>query len=202
MRGASTRLVLRDAGRPRRRAHLDVARYLTAPTARERLLVLEGDGPVLDVGCGPGRMVQAALLAGRPALGIDLSETSIALARARRLPVARLSVFEPVPDEGEWGTVLLMDGNIGIGGDPARLLVRCAEIVRPGGHVVIETHRRARRDRRFAAELVGDDLIASLPFPWAEVGATGLRRHASGAGLVPVTRRRLGRRRVEIYRRG
>ncbi len=49
------------------------------------------------------------------------------------------SVFDPLPKEGEWGTVLLMDGNIGIGGDPAALLRRTAELAAPGGLLVVET---------------------------------------------------------------
>ena len=117
LRAASARLTMHDVLRPRRRSRLDVSRYLAAPSPSERRLLGVGDGPVLDVGCGPGRMVQAALLSGRPALGIDLSATSIAIALARRLPAVHGSVFDRVPDEGSWGTVLLMDGNIGIGGD-------------------------------------------------------------------------------------
>ena len=39
-------------------------------------------------------------------------------------PALVRSVFETLPGEGRWDTVLLMDGNIGIGGDPAALLGR------------------------------------------------------------------------------
>ena len=35
-------------------------------------------------------------------------------------------MFEPLPGEGRWGTVLLLDGNVGIGGDPVALLERAA----------------------------------------------------------------------------
>ena len=34
-----------------------------------------------------------------------------------------------MPGEGAWDTVLLADGNIGIGGDPAALLRRCAQML-------------------------------------------------------------------------
>ena len=40
--------------------------------------------------------------------------------------------------EGRWDTVLLADGNIGIGGDPLALLRRAAELLHPGGRVVVD----------------------------------------------------------------
>jgi len=42
---------------------------------------------------------------------------------------------------GRWAHVLLADGNVGIGGDVVALLRRCAELVRPGGTVVVEVER-------------------------------------------------------------
>ena len=48
-------------------------------------------------------------------------------------PALRRSVFDPLPGEGRWGTALLLDGNIGIGGDPRALLAPdWRELRRPG----------------------------------------------------------------------
>ncbi|MDP9442781.1 MAG: hypothetical protein M3P34_11540, partial [Actinomycetota bacterium] len=48
------------------------------------------------------------------------------------------SVFGALPGEGRWATALLIDGNIGIGGDPVALLRRVAELLRPAGVVLVE----------------------------------------------------------------
>jgi len=163
---------------------LDVARYAGPADAVDVEVLRRARGPVLDVGCGPGRMVHAALRAGLPALGIDVSVAAVAVARDRGLPVLHRSVFGHVPVARGWGTVLLLDGNVGIGGDPSGLLFRCAQLVAPWGAVVVETHPAASRDRAFEAVVTDDAGRRSLPFAWAEVGADALAPHASAAGLA------------------
>ena len=74
-----------------------------------------------------------------PALGVDLSAVAQRLCRRRRTPMVRRDVFGPLPGEGTWGHVLLADGNIGIGGDPLRLLHRATRLLRPGGTLLVET---------------------------------------------------------------
>jgi Methyltransferase domain len=95
-------------------------------------------GSVLDVGCGPGRLTAALNTRGNRALGIDTSAAAVRLARRRGANAVRRDVFDPVPGNGRWRHVLLADGNIGIGGDPLRLLRRCRELLEPGGHLHAE----------------------------------------------------------------
>ena len=52
-------------------------RFLAAADATDHAVLARSRGPVLDLGCGPGRMVRAALLAGRPALGVDVSPAAV-----------------------------------------------------------------------------------------------------------------------------
>jgi SAM-dependent methyltransferase len=180
LHGVTGGLARTDAGAWR----IDVERFLAPADTADRAAIANIDGPVLDVGCGPGRMVRAALDQGHLTLGIDVSAAAVSIARDQGLPVMRASVFEPVPAEGRWGTVLLFDGNIGIGGDPRALLERCAQLLRPGGRILIETHADPDRDVTICGVIVDDFQRESLPFPWTEVGSRSLRADALAAGLA------------------
>jgi SAM-dependent methyltransferase len=181
---------------------VEVARYLDDADRVDRLLLRRTSGSVLDVGSGPGRMVAEARRRGRVALGIDVSPAAVAVARAAGRPVEHCSVFDDVPGEGGWGTTLLLDGNIGIGGDPEVLLARCAELTAPGGIVVVESDLDPERDHRFAAVLVAADGSGSAAFPWAVVGSRVVESVARTVGLAPHGRLRRGGRHFVLLRRG
>lgn len=95
-------------------------------------------GRTLDLGCGPGRLVAQLVSRGIPALGIDRSLQAVELARHSGAPALHADIFDPIPDTGRWDTVLLADGNIGLGGDPLRLLARAAELLAQGGRCIVE----------------------------------------------------------------
>jgi SAM-dependent methyltransferase len=92
-------------------------------------------GATLDVGCGPGRLSAALARSGRLALGIDISAAAVRMARRRGATALRRDVFDQLPGTGRWRHVLLADGNIGIGGDPIRLLQRCRRLLDTGGRI-------------------------------------------------------------------
>ncbi|MEV7521967.1 methyltransferase domain-containing protein [Streptomyces sp. NPDC091371] len=160
---------------------LEVERWCAAPDAADLSVLGRCRGAVLDIGCGPGRLVAALAARGHRALGIDVSPEAVAhTGRLGGLALCR-SVFEPLPGEGRWDTTLLMDGNIGIGGDPAALLRRLDELTGPGAAVIAEC---LAVDVDDTCEVRLDDGRGRLgaPFPWARVGARALRRHAGAAG--------------------
>jgi len=178
-------LRLTDASRPHEPVTLDVGRWSAAADRVDRSLLDGADGPVIDIGCGPGRMLVAARALGIPALGVDVSPEAVAIARGAGGTAVQGSVFDPVPDEGHWDTALVIDGNIGIGGDPVALLRRCRGIVRVGGRVVVETATDPTADRSYTALVIDADGNESAGFPWAEVGLDALQDHAAAAGLAP-----------------
>lgn len=165
---------------------LDVERWCAGADAADLSALRRCEGTVLDVGCGPGRLVAALAARGHRALGIDVSEAAVA--RTVRLGgyALRRSVFDPLPGEGRWGTVLLADGNIGIGGDPDRLLRRAAELLAPGGLLIAETvsqdldeRVRVRLDDGRGPDGGGADGL----FPWARLGSSALLGYARPHGL-------------------
>lgn len=182
--GSGTALALRKVDDPTGSVEMDVADW-RAPASPVDLMVLAGlHGPLLDIGCGPGRMVRAAEERAFAALGIDVSEHAAALARAGGTAVLRRSVFERLPLEGLWGAALLMDGNIGIGGNPGALIARCAELIAKDGRIVVEVDPDPDLLDCAVYTAVGHGGRESAPFPWARVGSAALVRLAGRSGLI------------------
>lgn len=184
--GAEGRLELREAG-PRGSAALldmDFGKWSADADEVDRSLLMHTRGPVLDIGCGPGRMVRAAGELGLVALGLDVSPDVVALARRDGLAVALGSVFDRVPAEGLWRTALLIDGNVGIGGDVAALLTRCRKVLASAGTLIVELHADDERDHSYNATVVDAEGSQSGAFPWAEVGLTRLRELAPASGFA------------------
>jgi SAM-dependent methyltransferase len=144
-------------------------------------------GPTLDIGSGPGRLTVALGERGVPALGIDVTPYAVELSRMAGGLALRRDVFDRVPGTGRWQTVLLADGNIGIGGDPGILLLRVAELMRPGGQALVEvtgpgTVTRADWVRlRSAAGSEGW-------FRWAQVALDDMAALAARGGLTMADR--------------
>jgi SAM-dependent methyltransferase len=180
---------------------LDVERWCAPPDAADTSVLSRCTGPVLDVGCGPGRLVAALAARGVPALGADLSPAAVARTRRHGGAAVRRSVFDRLPDEGRWGTVLLMDGNIGIGGDPFALLTRLGELVAPGGGLLAEAAPHDV-DERLTVRVEDGRGRHGRPFPWARVGTTALLYAADATGWVLTGRWTAhGRPFLELHRR-
>lgn len=160
---------------------LEVERWCGDADPADMTVLDRCEGEVIDIGCGPGRLVAALAALGRPALGVDVSPAAVARTRRAGGTALCRSVFNPLPGEGRWGTALLVDGNIGIGGDPRALLARVAAITAPRGLLLVEA-AAADVDERVRVRV--DDGRGRLgpAFSWARVGTTALLRHADAAG--------------------
>jgi SAM-dependent methyltransferase len=157
------------------------------------------EGTVLDVGCGPGRLVAELAARGCTVLGIDVSETAVESTVRLGGQALRRSVFEPLPGEGRWDTVLLMDGNVGIGGDPRTLLDRVTGLLAPGGLLIAET-APADVDERAEVQVVDITLAPGGAFPWARLGTPALLRYADRARWSAVRQWTAGGRRFVALR--
>lgn len=162
--------------------HLPTADW-GAPARPEELdLLRDMRGPVLDLGCGPGRLVAALAEMGTPALGVDASPVAVESARQLGAPVLQRSVFETLPGEGRWRSVLLFDGNVGIGGDPVGLLRRLHDLLATGGRALVEVDPPGSPTLSADARIERADEITDW-FPWACLGADELDAVASDARL-------------------
>lgn len=159
---------------------LDVARWSGPVDAADETLLTRARGSVLDVGCGPGRLTAALHARGAEVLGLELVPELPVLARAAGAPLLLGDVFAPVPRTGLWDSVLLADGNVGIGGDAAVLLRRAAELVRPSGRVLVELSPGDPPAGPVRLEGLG---TASAWFHWALLGRATLPAAACAAGL-------------------
>ncbi|WP_338752019.1 class I SAM-dependent methyltransferase [Janibacter alittae] len=178
-----------------------VSRWAEDADASDEALLSQCVGPTLDVGCGPGRMTQALALRGACVLGLDLMREAVAQTRARGASAIQRDVFLGVPGEGRWGSVLLADGNIGIGGDPVRLLCRVADLLAVGGRVVLDLAPPGHGlDRRVLRLEVGDRL--SEPFAWGVLAPEALPHVAAVAGLEVMEVRCEGSRWIALLQRG
>jgi SAM-dependent methyltransferase len=150
-------------------------------------------GPTIDLGCGPGRLVAHLVKRGVPALGVDLSATAVKLARSSGAPALRRDVFEPLPGAGRWHTVLLADGNVGLGGDPSRVLGRAAELLCRGGQCVAEFDTTTTGVDVGWVRLESSHTVGPW-FRWASVGIDSVPALAAEVGLGVSGVHRIGKR--------
>lgn len=157
-------------------------------------------GPTLDVGCGPGRMTEGLAARGQIVLGIDVVGQAVDQVRQRGAAAIQRDVFAELPGEGRWSTVLLADGNVGIGGDPVALLTRVGQIVGLDGRVVVEVAEPGVPTRTLWARLDGGR-VSSRPFRWAVVGSDAIAELAGRSGLALDSLVDVGERWCAVLRR-
>jgi SAM-dependent methyltransferase len=188
------------------RRPLDVTEWIGSRPGDDALLA-RCAGPTLDVGSGPGRLTVELAARGIPALGIDVTPYAVQMTWAAGGLALVRDVFARIPGTGRWATVLLADGNIGIGGEPTALLRRIAELLAPGGRVLVEVEPPGHPNRveRLRLRKVPGEVPEELPgevragggpsvesdlsgqvgpwFPWAYVNPVGITDRARTAGL-------------------
>jgi hypothetical protein len=105
------------------------------------------------------------------------------LARRSGAPALLRDVFGPLPGAGRWRTVVLADGNIGLGGDPIRILRRAKDLLCHDGCCLAEFDSAPGGIRHQWVRLESSRTIGPW-FRWATVGFDNAARVAGEAGLA------------------
>jgi SAM-dependent methyltransferase len=163
---------------------LPVGDWQSRATADEVEVLARVRPAVIDIGCGPGRVAHELSARGLPALGIDASPAAVMRARHVGVSAIERSVFDRLPAEGRWGTAILFDGNIGIGGDPVALLRRVVEVIAPAGLVLAELGAPGTETGSLEVRLRVQGQPPGPWFCWARVAADSVEPLARRAGLA------------------
>lgn len=102
--------------------------------------LLTSAGPLLDLGCGPGRDLAAFRTAGIPCLGVDLSGGMLALAAQRGLPVVRGDLRRPPVRPRSAGTVYSCAALLHVPREQVGATLRAWHaLLHPGGRLHLST---------------------------------------------------------------
>jgi SAM-dependent methyltransferase len=163
-----------------------VAAPLLAAFDRRRLALLRRAVPpparLLDAGAGRGRFVLAAARAGYAASGIEPSARGADAAAARGAAVRRVAIERAGVEPGSLDVVTLWHVLEHVE-DPAAVVARLAEWLRPGGALLVG----APNVRSLQARLGGDRWYHwDVPRHRTHFSPDGLRRLLAAHGLEPV----------------
>jgi SAM-dependent methyltransferase len=120
-------------------------RKVISPLLLEVIDALPKDSLVLDVGCGPGRVLSYLGFRGVRCIGLDRSAASIAIIVGRHglhgavADNLRLPVLDAVTD------LVITDGVMHHTGDPPRAFAEDCRIVKPGGRLYVAVYRPGGR---------------------------------------------------------
>ncbi len=117
---------------------------------------------ILDIGCGGGILSEPLARLGASVVGADPSETNIEVARlhAGKSGAAidyRATTAETLADAGEKFDIVLAMEVIEHVADVELFISRCAEMVKPGGFMIVATLNRTLKS--FALAIVGAEYV-------------------------------------------
>ena len=120
----------------------------------------------VDIGCGGGILTEALAAKGAHALGIDLAEAALDVARQHAAKSGLKIDYRACPAEtlateqaGTFDLACCMEMLEHVP-DPSSVVCACAQLVKPGGDVVFSTINR--NPKSFALAIVGAEYVMSL----------------------------------------
>jgi 2-polyprenyl-6-hydroxyphenyl methylase/3-demethylubiquinone-9 3-methyltransferase len=122
--------------------------------------------PIIDIGCGGGILSESLAKAGAQVTGIDLSEEAIEAARAHA-NLQGLAINYQIASseefaknfEGQYDVVTCMELLEHVP-DPELLIISCARLLRPNGHLFLSTLNRNIKSYLFA--IIGAEYLLKL----------------------------------------
>lgn len=147
---------------------------------------------VVDLGCGGGLLAAPLAVAGARVVGVDLARQALAAGKRREvatyLPVAGDLLHTPIA-AGAADLVLLADVLEHVA-DPRAAVAEAARLLRPGGHLFVNTIHRTLRSRLLAITLgEGLGFIPRGTHRWSDfVTPTELDTMAAAQRLVRIAR--------------
>jgi len=121
---------------------------------------------VVDVGCGGGILTEALAARAAEALGIDLGDKALGVARLHKLESGTTADYRLVSAEalaaempGAFDVVTCMEMLEHVP-DPEAIVAACAALVRPGGTVVVSTISRSLK--AYALAVVAAEYVLGL----------------------------------------
>jgi SAM-dependent methyltransferase len=142
LEGRPTRGLVLETGDGHRVPAMAAAWFFQPPEAwdePERELLAAVEGPVLDLGAGAGRVALHLQERGLAVTAVESSPGAAEVCRRRGVADVRVQDLTDPPTDHAWRTVLLLCGNLGLGGSwdgNRRLLARLAEGCAPGAVLV------------------------------------------------------------------
>jgi 2-polyprenyl-6-hydroxyphenyl methylase/3-demethylubiquinone-9 3-methyltransferase len=120
---------------------------------------------ILDIGCGAGLLSEPLARLGAAMVGADAAETNIAVAQRHAARAGLTIDYRAVPaevlaDAGERFDIVLAMEVVEHVADVDLFVRRCAELVKPGGLMVVATINRTLKS--FALIIVGAEYILRL----------------------------------------
>jgi len=98
-----------------------------------------GRGRLLDVGCGKGHFVRACVNQGIDAQGVDLSDSAVEYAVAKLGVKAQCGALCEIKDKLGLFDVITLWATIEHLPEPARMLADIFSLLKPGGHLFLDT---------------------------------------------------------------
>ncbi len=150
------------------------------------------DRDVVDVGCGGGLLSEAMAQRGARVTGIDLSPDALSVAKLHALEtgvkvdyqqIAVELLAEQQPESVDLITCLEVLEHVP---DPAATIKACAQLLRPGGHMIVSTINRNTKSWLFA--IVGAEYVLKMlprgTHEWQRfIRPSEMDRHFRNAGL-------------------
>lgn len=164
---------------------LNVDRWLGPASAADTHALTRTNGRVLDVGSGPGRMLKAGSKMGIDIEGVD-TDLSTALSLQKLGYTVHTGDIMDV-DLPSYESFLLMDGNLGMTGDPIGLLRRLCTLRTKNAVLIVEVESPLEKTRTELVRLkTNSTLSGSFYWSWVTVQDLGLIAETGGWQLQQI----------------